>query len=155
MKLKMEFDPDLIGMLKEEIKAGEHAGEGRIRKPGAGRKSKIDSDPTLLDDLKKLIEPETSGDPMKPLLWTTKSLRKLSKALKDLKHEVPDHHPVSGIPRTGDYRAAGTDPEKPRRNPCGRYENSTAPSTHLAGCITAFGWNCAVHADRSQWCRAC
>ena len=72
----------------KEIKAGEHAGEGRIRKPGAGRKAKTDSDPTLLEDLKKLVEPETSGDPMKPLLWTTKSLRKLSKALKDLKHDV-------------------------------------------------------------------
>ncbi|NOX73482.1 MAG: hypothetical protein GXP03_07630 [Alphaproteobacteria bacterium] len=25
MKLKMEFDPDLVGMIKDEIKAGEHA----------------------------------------------------------------------------------------------------------------------------------
>jgi len=72
----------------KEIKADEHAGAGRIRRPGAGRKSTIDSDPALLEDLKKLVEPETSGDPMKPLLWTSKSLRKLSKELKTLKHDV-------------------------------------------------------------------
>ncbi len=71
-----------------EIRTGAHAGQGRVRKPGGGRKKKTDTDPTLLEDLKKLVEPDTSGDPMKPLLWTTKSLRKLSKALKVLGHSV-------------------------------------------------------------------
>ena len=71
-----------------EIKADSHAGEGRVRKPGGGRKSLIESDPSLLTDLQKLVEPDTLGDPMQPLLWTSKSTAKLSKALREMKHSV-------------------------------------------------------------------
>ena len=42
----------------------------------------------LLDDLKALVEPATRGDPMQPLLWTSKSLRHLSAALKKMGHVV-------------------------------------------------------------------
>jgi hypothetical protein len=31
-----------------------------------------------------LVEPETRGDPQSPLLWTCKSLRKLSQSLRDM-----------------------------------------------------------------------
>jgi hypothetical protein len=41
---------------------------GRIRKRGGGRKPKIAHDPSLLRDLKTLVEPATRGDPMKSLL---------------------------------------------------------------------------------------
>jgi len=61
---------------------------GRIRREGAGRKKKTVEDPTILDDLKKLVEPETRGDPMQTLLWTTLSLRDLAKALKKSHHKV-------------------------------------------------------------------
>jgi hypothetical protein len=61
---------------------------GRIRKEGAGRKKKTVEDPTILDDLKKLVEPETRGDPMQTLLWTTRSLRNLAKALAKRRHKV-------------------------------------------------------------------
>ena len=72
----------------EEINEGRDAGHGRVRKAGGGRKSKITTDPTLLDDLKTLVEPATRGDPMQPLLWTSKSLRHLSSALKKMGHDV-------------------------------------------------------------------
>jgi hypothetical protein len=42
----------------------------------------------LLDDLKALVEPVTRGDPMKPLLWTTKSLCHLAGALHEQEHSV-------------------------------------------------------------------
>jgi hypothetical protein len=61
---------------------------GRLRKEGAGRKKKTVEDPTILEDLKKLIEPETRGDPMQLLLWTTRSLRNLAKALAKKRHKV-------------------------------------------------------------------
>lgn len=61
---------------------------GRIRKEGAGRKKKTVEDPTILEDLKRLIEPETRGDPMQTLLWTTRSLRNLAKALRKKRHKV-------------------------------------------------------------------
>jgi len=61
---------------------------GRIRRPGGGRKSKASQDPTLLTDLKKLVEPSTRGDPIKPLLWTSRSLRRLAKELAKKGHQV-------------------------------------------------------------------
>jgi hypothetical protein len=61
---------------------------GRIRKEGGGRKKKILEDPTLLRDLKGLVEPATRGDPMQPLLWTSRSLRNLAKELAQLGHKV-------------------------------------------------------------------
>jgi DDE family transposase len=61
---------------------------GRIRKEGAGRKKKTVEDPTILEDLKRLIEPATRGDPMQTLLWTTRSLRDLAKALRKKRHKV-------------------------------------------------------------------
>ena len=40
---------------------------GRVRRPGAGRKSKTDEDPELVQALEKLVEPMTQGDPQSPL----------------------------------------------------------------------------------------
>ena len=71
-----------------EITENRSAGEGRVRRPGGGRKAKTEEDPTLLADLKSLLEAATRGDPMSPLLWTSKSLEKLAAALRDLQHEV-------------------------------------------------------------------
>ena len=60
----------------------------RIRKPGGGRKLKRVADSTLLADLRRLVEPATRGDPMRTLLWTSKSLRHLSEALAAKGHSV-------------------------------------------------------------------
>jgi len=68
--------------------------DDRIRRRGGGRKSRIAEDPTLLADLKLLVEPVTRGDPMRRQLWTSLSLRKLSKDLKGKGHEIS--YPVVG-----------------------------------------------------------
>jgi transposase len=54
-----------------------------IRKKGAGRKRAVDNQPLLLQELEKLIEPYTRGDPVSPLRWTCKSVRNLSEELKE------------------------------------------------------------------------
>ena len=64
---------------------------GRLRKPGGGRKAKLAEDSTLLSDLQRLVEPATRGDPMRPLRWTSKSLRHLSQALRGLNHSACPH----------------------------------------------------------------
>jgi Rhodopirellula transposase DDE domain len=64
------------------------AAPGRVRKEGGGRKSKTSQDRTLVVDLKHLVEPVTRGDPMQPLLWTTRSLRNLAEALAKKGHKV-------------------------------------------------------------------
>jgi hypothetical protein len=77
-----------------ELEAGDHEpredqpDHPRIRRPGGGRYSIAAIDRTLLQDLKRLIDPATRGDPMSPLLWTGKSTRNLADALADLGHEL-------------------------------------------------------------------
>src|SRR5688500_13757287 len=61
---------------------------GRIRRPGGGRKKTVDRDPSVRDDLERLVEPATRGDPGSPLRWTCKSVRQLARALGDLGHRV-------------------------------------------------------------------
>ena len=58
----------------------------RTRRPGGGRKKLTETDPTLLADLQSLVEPTTRGDPMAPLLWTSRSLRNLADALQVMGH---------------------------------------------------------------------
>src|SRR5215472_9771561 len=50
------------------------------RRPGGGRKPLADTDPTLLRDLDRLIDPHTRGDPESPLRWTSKSTYHLAEA---------------------------------------------------------------------------
>jgi len=45
-------------------------------------------DPTLLSDLKALVEPMTRGDPTRALLWTCRSLRNLVRELAKQGHTV-------------------------------------------------------------------
>jgi len=77
-----------------DLKDRASAKNDRIRRRGGGRKSRIAEDPTLLADLKLLVEPVTRGDPMRRQLWTSLSLRKLSKDLKGKGHEIS--YPVVG-----------------------------------------------------------
>lgn len=71
-----------------DIHAGVIAPPGRVRRPGGGRKRKAVHDPTLLVELKRLVEPATRGDPTRPLLWTSKSLRNLARELARQGHRV-------------------------------------------------------------------
>jgi len=61
---------------------------GTLRRPGAGRRPLTESDPSLIVDLTRLVEPATLGDPMRPLLWVSKSHQKLAAALVALGHRI-------------------------------------------------------------------
>ena len=60
----------------------------RQRKPGGGRRRLTQKDPTLLEELNRLIDPATRGDPESPLRWTSKSTTKLATALTKAGHPV-------------------------------------------------------------------
>jgi hypothetical protein len=60
----------------------------RVRRKGGGRPALSQSNPAVLEDLRRLVEPATMGDPMRPLLWVSKSLEKLASALRTLNHAV-------------------------------------------------------------------
>ena len=61
---------------------------GEVRRPGSGRHALTVTDPTLLEDLRRLLEPATMGDPMRPLLWVSKSHAKLAAALCAMGHRI-------------------------------------------------------------------
>ena len=59
-----------------------------MRSPGGGRKPLSETDASLLDDLRSLVEPATRGDPQSPMLWTCKSLSKLTQSLRAMGHKI-------------------------------------------------------------------
>lgn len=71
-----------------ELESPERLAPDRIRRPGGGRKSVMQLDPTLKADLESLIDPVTRGDPESALRWTCKSVRKLAAELKEKGHQV-------------------------------------------------------------------
>jgi transposase len=74
----------------------------RVRRKGGGRRPLVVTDPTLLTDLKDLVEPTTRGDPTAPLLWTAKSLRNLAAGLRELGHRI-GHNVVADLLRDLGY----------------------------------------------------
>lgn len=61
---------------------------GQVRRPGSGRRSLTATDPTLLENLRQLLDPATMGNPMRPLLWVSKSHAKLAEALSAMGHKI-------------------------------------------------------------------
>lgn len=60
----------------------------RIRKVGGGRKQHKQSQSGLMEALESIVNPHTRGDPMKVLLWSSKSLRNIEAALKEKGYSV-------------------------------------------------------------------
>ena len=87
---------DTISRGLEELDSATSPPAGGVRRPGGGRKKTVDVDPTLREDLEKLINPTERGDPESPLRWTSKSLRHLAKELKLLGHQT-SHRMVAEI----------------------------------------------------------
>jgi len=82
--------PTIIKGIKEiENKSfKELQNDNRIRKKGAGRIAISKKNLELLIDLDDLISPMTRGDPMSPLRWCSKSLRKLADCLNEKGHKI-------------------------------------------------------------------
>jgi len=85
--------PSVIGRGMAEVRAIENGTAPslpptRSRRPGGGRKKTTEKDPTLLPDLKALVESTTRGDPESPLLWTARSQRNIVAALKQQGHQT-------------------------------------------------------------------
>src|SRR3970282_1224168 len=79
-----------------EVERGGKPLVGRIRRPGAGRKSLTQSDPRLVQTLEELIDEQTRGDPGSALRWICKSTRAIAKQLGRQKHPV-SHMKVAQI----------------------------------------------------------
>ena len=66
----------------KEIRSGGYPAD-RIRRSGGGRKGLTVKRPGIREKLMDLVEPSIQGDPQSPMLWISRSLRNLSKAMED------------------------------------------------------------------------
>jgi hypothetical protein len=62
---------------------------GRVRRH-PGRVPILEREQGLAEDLERLVDPVTRGDPESPLRWTAKSGAKLAEALREMGHDVVD-----------------------------------------------------------------
>ena len=69
---------DTVRRGRDELDDPQPLEVGRSRTPGGGRKRAEVLQPDLVEALDALVEPESRGDPMTPLRWTSKSLRTLA-----------------------------------------------------------------------------
>ena len=102
---------NITGMARQTIYRGQEDLENgkkydRVRDNGGGRKKLVAVNPKLIDQLEKLIEPVTKGDPQSPLKWTCKSVRKLSVELEKAGYSA-SYRTVARMLHELDYRLQG------------------------------------------------
>jgi len=68
--------------------AEKYTSKNRIRKEGGGRKKIIEHQPEMLQAIENIVSPHTMGSPTNPLIWTSKSIRKITEALLVLGYNV-------------------------------------------------------------------
>jgi transposase len=83
-----------IGRGLKELALGSDLPATRVRRSGGGRKALTATDRSLVADLLALVSPSERGDPMSPLRWTCKSLRRLAEELRARGHRIS--HTVVG-----------------------------------------------------------
>lgn len=71
-----------------ELEEPAEGSRSRIRRSGGGRKKLREKDSGLVAALEQLVEPFTRGDPMRPLRWTCKSVRRLAQELGQQGHPI-------------------------------------------------------------------
>ena len=65
-----------------DLESGQPLPQGRVRRPGGGRKKLVFHDQELANKLEGLVDPLSRGDPESPLRWTCKSTRTLAAELR-------------------------------------------------------------------------
>ena len=91
--------------------------EGRVRRAGGGRHALSKTDPTLVEDLRRLVEPVTRGDPMRPLIWVSKSLDKLAAELTAMGHPISAGTVRAELTKLGFSRQANRKADEGSKHP--------------------------------------
>jgi hypothetical protein len=89
-----------------DIKNNDIISINKSRKKGGGRKKQIEKYPNIWAEILKLIEPYTRGEPESPLLWTSKSLRKLSTELSKNGFKI-SHRLIGEVLKANGFRLQG------------------------------------------------
>ena len=110
---------------------------GQVRREGGGPRPLTERDATLLLDLKRLVEPATLGDPVRPLLWVSKSLDKLTCALAGMGHAISPNSVRKLLTELGYSRQANRKADEgsshPDRNAQFEYINAEVVAAQTAG----------------------
>ena len=127
---------DTVGRGAAELEAGIVA-DGRVRAKGAGRKPVEHHDPGLWSALDKLVDPQTRGDPMSRLRWTTKSTVRLAEELTAQGHPTGSDT-VARLLKEHDYSLQGNaktieGKQHPDRDAQFRYLNDQVSAFLAAG----------------------
>ena len=72
----------------EDDLGGAPLAKGQVRRKGGGRKAVSEVDPGRVPALQRRVEPATLGDPMRPLIWVSKSMDKLAEALTEMGYPI-------------------------------------------------------------------
>lgn len=72
----------------QELRNVDEIKRKRIRRIGSGRKKIEIKDQKVIEDLEKIMDKNTAGDPMSLLKWTNKSTYKISEELKKLGYDI-------------------------------------------------------------------
>src|SRR5580704_8642532 len=111
--------------------------KGRERRKGGGRRHLSSRDATLIEDLRGVIAPATLGDPMRPLLWVSKSHDKVADALQKQGHEISASSVKRLLPTLGysrqSNRKADEGSKHPDRNAQFEHINAKAIAAQAAG----------------------
>jgi hypothetical protein len=114
---------DITGLARSTIERGlkdldsAPLAPGQVRRAGGGPRALIERDATLLADLKRIVEPATLGDPVRPLLWVSKSLDKLATALGALGHAISPNSVRKLLTEMGFSRQSNRKAEEGARHP--------------------------------------
>lgn len=83
---------DLLSTNDENI---DTSSQKRVRQKGGGRKKKSELDGDIKKTIFEIVSPHTMGNPMNPLVWTSKSLRKISELVKERGYNIS--HKLVGV----------------------------------------------------------
>ena len=127
--------------------------KGRVRRAGGGRRALTETDPGLVPALKRLVEPATLGDPMRPLIWVSKSMDKLAATLTRM------GHPISADTVRTELVKLGASPiarrMKARNIPTAMPSSNTSTRTIRSTLNETTRSGRASRLNRSSYCSAC
>src|SRR6266545_1977054 len=116
---------------------GEPLPKGRVRRAGGGRRAVCENDPGLVPALERLVEPATLGDPMRPLIWVSKSMEKLAATLTEMGHPISADTVRKELVRLGysrqSNRKADEGSKRPDRNAQFEHINAKVIAAQAAG----------------------
>ena len=115
---------------------------GRLRNPGAGRKSLPVHDAGLVVALEKLVDPATRGDPMGPLRWTCSSAALLARELQAAGQQVSERSVNRLLHELGYSLQANRKTLEGRQHP-----DRDAQFNHINRQVRLF------NGSASRWCR--